>query len=725
MRFYGHLMNGVAVAIAALVLSSAAGAEQAKRVPRDILDGIVDDEPDPLPRHMTPAEQRLPLPLPATRGAAPSGAVDTPTEYEPNEGMLIRWGSYNALLTELTVGVTTGDAEAVVYILVTGASQQASATSTLTSAEADMSQVEFITYSSNSAWIRDYGPRFIFEDENRAIVDHTYNRPRPLDNAFPHHLSGLWGEPEYDLPLVHGGGNFHLFSNGDAFMSDLILTENPGQSARDVMDYFSAYENVDLTIYQGLPTSFDSTQHIDMWMFPVRDNEIIIGEYDSATGAPYTITEGAVADLTSRGYMVYRTPGWNSGGTHYTYTNAVVFNDLVFTSEFGPPYATQDAQARAVFELAFPDHQIIPTDCSSIIHAAGAIHCIVMHVPGYTTTLQVTPGTGLQASGPVGGPFSPDNIVYTLENSSASPIDYSVTGTAAWLSVTNDSGTIGPLSTVPVTVSINSAAESLGAGVYADTVSFVNLTDHDGDTARDVGVVVGVPEPVHVFNLDTNPGWTTTGEWAFGGPSGGGGAAHGYPDPSSGATGANVCGVNLNGDYSLTPGGPYYLTTTALDCSDLVQVSLHFQRWLNTDFQPYVQATLEVSNDGTTWVPVWQNGGSEIAENAWSEQVYDISSIADNAPAVYVRWGYQVSSSAWAYSGWNIDDIEIWGLMPTTCVEDVNGDGAINVLDLIDLLLCFGQPASPGCEPEDIDGDGTVNVLDLIELLLAFGQSCP
>ncbi|MHC4447141.1 MAG: agmatine deiminase family protein, partial [Planctomycetota bacterium] len=176
MRFYGHLMNGVAVAIAALVLSSAAGAEQAKRVPRDILDGIVDDEPDPLPRHMTPAEQRLPLPLPATRGAAPSGAVDTPTEYEPNEGMLIRWGSYNALLTELTVGVTTGDAEAVVYILVTGASQQASATSTLTSAEADMSQVEFITYSSNSVWIRDYGPRFIFEDENRAIVDHTYNR---------------------------------------------------------------------------------------------------------------------------------------------------------------------------------------------------------------------------------------------------------------------------------------------------------------------------------------------------------------------------------------------------------------------------------------------------------------------------------------------------------------------------------------------------------------------
>ena len=59
------------------------------------------------------------------------------------------------------------------------------------------------------------------------------------------------------------------------------------------------------------------------------------------------------------------------------------------------------------------------------------------------------------------------------------------------------------------------------------------------------------------------------------------------------------------------------------------------------------------------------------------------------------------------------------------CPVDINGDGVINVLDLIDLLLCFGQPASPGCEAADINGDGTVNVLDLIELLLAFGTACP
>ena len=59
------------------------------------------------------------------------------------------------------------------------------------------------------------------------------------------------------------------------------------------------------------------------------------------------------------------------------------------------------------------------------------------------------------------------------------------------------------------------------------------------------------------------------------------------------------------------------------------------------------------------------------------------------------------------------------------CPTDVNGDGVTNVLDLIDLLLCFGQPGNPPCDAQDINTDGAVNVLDLIDLLLAFGTACP
>ena len=49
----------------------------------------------------------------------------------------------------------------------------------------------------------------------------------------------------------------------------------------------------------------------------------------------------------------------------------------------------------------------------------------------------------------------------------------------------------------------------------------------------------------------------------------------------------------------------------------------------------------------------------------------------------------------------------------------------VTVLDLVELLGCFGEPAVPGCAAEDVNGDGSVNVLDLIKVLLAFGTSCP
>ena len=59
------------------------------------------------------------------------------------------------------------------------------------------------------------------------------------------------------------------------------------------------------------------------------------------------------------------------------------------------------------------------------------------------------------------------------------------------------------------------------------------------------------------------------------------------------------------------------------------------------------------------------------------------------------------------------------------CPADVDGNGVVNALDLIDLLLCLGEAANPPCEGADVDGNGFVNALDLIDLLLELGTVCP
>jgi hypothetical protein len=175
---------------------------------------------------------------------------------------------------------------------------------------------------------------------------------------------------------------------------------------------------------------------------------------------------------------------------------------------------------------------------------------------------------------------------------------------------------------------------------------------------------IAVPPPIFSSSLDLDPGWNKQGQWAFGTPTGGGGTAHGYPDPISGVTGTKVFGVNLAGDYSAASGGPFYLTAGPFSFAGRRSADLHFARWLNSDVQPSVSATIDVSIDGTTWTPVWNNGTNEIADSQWSYFDYNLSAIADFQPRVYVRWGYAIGAGAQPYSGWNIDDVALFAGLP-------------------------------------------------------------
>jgi len=344
-------------------------------------------------------------------------------------------------------------------------------------------------------------------------------------------------------------------------------------------------------------------------------------------------------------------------------------------------------------------------------------------LPGGGADMFVTPVGSFTSEGPHGGPFTPESKTYVVKNNAEFPIEFSVVESVSWLELDVTGGVVPVGGTADVIASISDAAATLPNGHYEAPIEFINETTHDGDCSRTAILDVGVPVPVITFDMDTNPGWSMNGEWAFGKPTGQGGYSHGYPDPTSGATGQNVCGINLNGDYSDDQGPWAYLTTNAIDCSELFDVELHFQRWLNSDYQPFLIQSVEASNDGTNWQTVWSNGSGEIADNSWKQQAFDVSDIADFEETVYIRWGHKVDSSgAYAYSGWNIDDVEIWGVEPQAeCPGDCTGDGVVDVLDLLAVLAAWGQT---GALPEDVTGDGVVDVLDLLAVLGAWGP-CP
>jgi agmatine deiminase len=387
-------LSARAVPVCAALAALAAFAGACHALSND--DTTLDGEPA-LPRSLTPAEAALlaerPLRPEMPEGGEPAGRVVCPPEYAPMEGILMAYEGqtgWKRILQQMAARITN-EGGANVYIMCDTASEAAQAESAMAFAGARADRVFTFVRTTDSIWIRDYGPRYIFEGNGgpdgtlgvRAIVDHTYNRPRPNDNFIPAYWGALRGETRYLIPLVHGGGNFHLSGLGDAYSTRLIVNENPIWTEPDIVGLWRSYQNLETSITAPLPASVDATQHIDMWMQITGDRSVVIADYPLAPGSTHDSVADAQADaMAAAGYTVTRVDNiGNPNATHYTFTNAVMCNDIVLVPEYDNIPASYSANALAAWRAHLPDKQIIPIDCDAIVTAAGVMHCIVMHVP--------------------------------------------------------------------------------------------------------------------------------------------------------------------------------------------------------------------------------------------------------------------------------------------------------------------------------------------------------
>ncbi len=357
-------------------------------------------------------------------------------------------------------------------------------------------------------------------------------------------------------------------------------------------------------------------------------------------------------------------------------TGAITFYGSSINQDWAPPMEAQDE-----FNLLLtdPDH---PYHTVGALYFAGSCSMIEKYPsegPGMYKTwhifgdpslrvygdasphgMEVTPPEGVEGSGPAGGPFDPDRRVYTVKNrDQEETIDFQVTADDPWVVAEPSAGTLGPGESAEVTVSFGELAHQLDNGDHQATIRFVNLTDHAGDTTRPARLHVGRPVEEYSWNLDTDPGWSRDGEWEFGQPQGGGGSSScPNPDPSSGATGTNVFGINLSGNYDRMAGDPQYLVLGPVDLSAATGTRIRYMRWLNAGQAPVVSQAVEVSTDGSTWEKVWEAEGP-TSDDHWVEAEHEAPR-ADHHASVWFRFKHHVQLTVVdSCSGWNVDDVEI------------------------------------------------------------------
>jgi hypothetical protein len=207
-----------------------------------------------------------------------------------------------------------------------------------------------------------------------------------------------------------------------------------------------------------------------------------------------------------------------------------------------------------------------------------------------------------------------------------------------------------------------------------------NLMDQDEDGTNGEGVedrytfnFEVLPPLGYYASMDTDPGWTFSANnpaqdgWEWGQPTGNGTNPYISNDPDSGFNGPNVIGYNLNGDYQQEIPSTRWATTPVINCSNLKNVKLRFQRWMGIYYAGTIgdNAYIQVSNDGTSWTTVWQHDNSKLDDGDWVEVEYDISAVADGRPTVYVRWGLGTTdkdaNNAGVGPGWNIDEVIVFG----------------------------------------------------------------
>lgn len=284
----------------------------------------------------------------------------------------------------------------------------------------------------------------------------------------------------------------------------------------------------------------------------------------------------------------------------------------------------------------------------------------------YQLSLKVLPVDSLIFEGPKGGPIEPAGYTFKFTHKYPVPINYQVEPVPAydWIVLSGDiSGTLASGDTGTVTVSVDDAGTAdLTQGLHAGSVIFRNLDYPEDDVSLDLKLKLGTPVVQHEWPLDSDPAWTTEGEWQFGSPTGGGGSFGFGTDPVGGYTGDNVYGYNIDGNYpeSLPE---THLTSGPIDCSRLLKVRLNFMKWLAADGFGY--GHVRVSNNGTVWHTVWT--GYDGVTPTWLEADFDISQYADYQSTLYLRWTMVVEGNPmYTFGGWNLDDIKIIAIYDST-----------------------------------------------------------
>lgn len=260
----------------------------------------------------------------------------------------------------------------------------------------------------NDTWIRDYGPLTLRNAEGKIrLADFGFNGwglkfAADKDNLVTNKLFGpdssgfpLNGYRNY-LGYVLEGGSIETDGRGTILTTSRCLcspNRNGGLSKAEIERVFSKLLGIShfLWLDHGGLTGDDTDSHIDTLARICPDETILYVGCSDPKDEHYEPLHAMKEQL-----MSLRTPQDNQYNLielplpraifdeddghrlPATYANYLVTNKAILMPVYRQP--DMDELACKIVRVAYPDHEVIPVDCTALIRQHGSLHCATMQI---------------------------------------------------------------------------------------------------------------------------------------------------------------------------------------------------------------------------------------------------------------------------------------------------------------------------------------------------------
>ena len=230
-------------------------------------------------------------------------------------------------------------------------------------------------------------------------------------------------------------------------------------------------------------------------------------------------------------------------------------------------------------------------------------------------------------------------------------------------------------------------------------------------------------------NGESNGDWTVSstsldGQWDRGVP-----INCDRGDPTSDYDGSGSCWLTDNssadGCNSDVDEGSTTLTSGPIDLTGINDPILSYARWFHNSYgaAPNTDTfVVEWSTNGSSWYELESVGPSGPEVNGgWVHVAFSVNDFAGDADQIQLRFtASDEGATTQSVVEAGVDSIIVSATEcddAAQCPADIDGDGSVNVADLLAAIADWGSNDSPA----DVDGDGTVGVGDLLAMIDAWG----